>query len=48
MQTYRLYVELKGGYYTNVEADSFDEAIDIAIADADPYNIIDWDIDAME
>ena len=48
MKEFRLWVELRGGYYTNVEANDLNEAIDIAIAEADPYESDDWDIDVEE
>ena len=48
MQKYRIWVEIRGGYYTTIEAENFNEAIDIAIKNADPYNVQDWDYDAME
>ena len=46
METYKIFVELTGGYYIEVEADSLDEALDIATEEADPFNIIAWDIEA--
>ena len=45
MAEYRIWVNMQGGYYTTVEADSKDEALDIAMDEADAFNIIDWDID---
>lgn len=46
MNTYKIWVEICGGYYTNVEAESFDKAIDIAIGNANPYEVMNWDYDA--
>ena len=43
---YRVWVDLRGGYYTTIEANNPDEAMDLAIADADPFECMEWDIDA--
>ena len=48
MNTYRIWVDIRGGYYTKVEAENLDEAIEIAIDDADPYRVNEWDYDAIE
>ena len=45
MTEYRIWVNMQGGYYTTIEASSKDEALDIAIEEADAFSIIDWDID---
>lgn len=48
MKEYKIWVNFQGGYYTTIEADSRDEALDIAMEEADPFNIIAWDIDVEE
>jgi hypothetical protein len=43
MKEFKLWVEVRGGYYTNVEADSLEEAIDIAMDEADFLEVDEWD-----
>lgn len=45
---YKIWVNMQGGYYTTIEAGSRDEALDIAWDEADPINIIAWDVDVEE
>lgn len=44
---YKIWINFQGGYYTTIEANSPDEAVDIAIDEADVLEVGgDWDIDA--
>lgn len=43
---YKVWVNFQGGYYTTVEANSPDEALDIAADEADAFEVGNgWDID---
>ena len=46
MKEYRVWVDIRGGYYTTIEADNPTDAFDIAIDEADIYNCMEWDFDA--
>lgn len=48
MNEYRVYVGMQGGYYTTIEANSLEEALNIAEEEADPFNIIAWDVNVEE
>jgi hypothetical protein len=43
---YKVWVNFQGGYYTTIEANNRDEALDIAAEEADPFEVAGgWDID---
>ena len=42
---YKIWVNFQGGYYTTIEANSSDEALNIATDEADPFEVDGWDID---
>lgn len=48
MQEYRIWVDIRGGYYTTVEAASLSDAFDIALDCADASMVDEWDYDVME
>jgi hypothetical protein len=43
---YTVWVNFQGGYYTTIEANSPDEALEIAENEADPFEVTNsWDVD---
>jgi hypothetical protein len=48
MQEYRIWVDIRGGYYTTIEAESLSDALDFALDRADATNCDEWDYDVME
>jgi hypothetical protein len=48
MQEYRIWVDIRGGYYTTVKAEDLQEALNIALDEADAFNCEEWDYETME
>lgn len=48
MKEFKFWVEIRGGYYTNVEADSLKEAIEIAKDEADYLKMEEWEYTVEE
>lgn len=45
MEDYKIWVDVRGGYYVTIPADSLQEALDIAMDEADAFNVNEWDYD---